>query len=138
MITFLTVIHVLACILIVVTILMQSGKGGGLAEGFSSAENLLGAQTNVVMIKITTVLALVFLGTCLSLAVLTAKQGTSLMRTVPVRQAHEKKVDVDKLFDQAPTQTITLNAEAPAAPSKDVPAEKEEAAVPAVMVNSIK
>lgn len=121
MITFLTVIHIIACVLLVVTILMQSGKGGGLAEGFSSAENLLGAQTNVVMVKVTTAFGIVFLVTCISLAILTAKQGTSLMKRVPVRPAQAKTVDVDKLFDQAPSQTITLNAEAalPAAPEAE-------------------
>ena len=113
MITFLTILHIIACILLVVTILMQSGKGGGLAEGFSSAENLLGAQTNVVMVKVTTAIGCVFLFTCLSLAILTAKQGTSLMKKMPAHKAHAKTVDVDKLFDQAPSQTITLNAEGP-------------------------
>ena len=115
MITFLTVVHVLTCALLVITILMQSGKGGGLAESFSSAENILGAQTNTVMVKITTVLGVIFLGTCLSLAILTAKKGNSLMGSVPVRAPQAKTVDVDKLFDQAPAQTITLNAEMPAA-----------------------
>ena len=114
MITFLTIVHIIACILLVITILMQNGKGGGLAEAFSSAENLLGAQTNKVMVKVTTVIGCVFLFTCLSLAVLTARQGVSLMKRVPTRPAHAKTVDVDKLFDQAPSQTITLNAEAPA------------------------
>ena len=117
MITFLTIVHIIACILLVATILMQSGKGGGLAEGFSSAESLLGAQTNVVMVKVTTGIACVFLFTCLSLAVLTARQGVLLRKRVPVRPAHAKTVDVDKLFDQAPSQTITLNAEAPALPA---------------------
>ncbi len=116
MITFLTVVHIITCILLVATILMQSGKGGGLAESFSSAESLLGAQTSVVMVRVTTGIACVFLFTCLSLAVLTARQGTSLMRRVPAHAAKTKTVDVEKLFDQAPSQTITLNAQSPAVP----------------------
>lgn len=112
MITFLTVIHVITCALLVTTILMQAGKGGGLAEGFNSAENLLGAQTNVVMVKVTAVLGVVFLVTSLGLAILNAKKERSLMSRIPER-AVTKRVDVDKLFDQAPSQTITLNAAIP-------------------------
>lgn len=113
MIGFLTVLHVLICVLIVITILMQAGKGGGLAESFSSAENLLGAKTNVVMIKITTVLTILFFIICVGLAVLTAKQNNSLMSSVPAQPKRPvtKTVDLDKLFDQAPAQTITLNAQ---------------------------
>ncbi|MBF0386321.1 MAG: preprotein translocase subunit SecG [Candidatus Omnitrophica bacterium] len=139
MITFLTIVHIIACILLVATILMQSGKGGGLAEGFSSAENLLGAQTNVVMVRVTTFIGVIFLVTCLSLAVLTAKQGTSLMKKIPARTPKAKTVDVDKLFDQAPSQTITLNAEGPAGEAAAVPAEKSAAPVsPGVLVNTTK
>ena len=114
MIGFLTVVHVITCILLVVTILMQSGKGGGLAESFSSAESLLGAQTNVVMVRVTAVLAVIFFVTCVSLAILTARKGHSLMSTLPSRSA-SKTVDVNKLFNQSPAQTITLNAEMPSA-----------------------
>jgi len=113
-ITFLTVIHVIVAILMVISILMQAGKGGGLAEGFNSAESLLGAQTNVVMIRITAVLGIIFFATSVSLAVLTAKQQGSLMGRMRPQAHKAKTVDVDKLFDQAPSQTITLNAEAPA------------------------
>ena len=112
MVGFLTAVHIFVCILLVTTILMQAGRGGGLAEGFNSAENLLGAQTNAVMVKVTAVLGLLFLATCLSLAVLSSKQEHSLMNRHAARST-TKTVDVNKLFDQAPSQTITLNAETP-------------------------
>jgi preprotein translocase subunit SecG len=129
-ISFLTGLHVLACVLLIIAILMQSGKGGGLAEAFSSAENILGAQTNVVMIKVTTVLGILFLFTCVSLAILTARKAVSLMPRTAAHSTKGKTVDVDKLFDQAPSQTITLNAEAPAETAMPVSAESSRA-VPA-------
>ena len=112
MIAFLTVLHVIVALLLITSILMQAGKGGGLAEGFSSAENLLGAQTNVVMIKVTTVLAILFLATSLSLALLHAKTSKSLMMNM-ARQGKTKTVNVDDLFKQKPAETITINAAAP-------------------------
>ena len=112
MIAFLTVLHVIFCLLLVTSILMQAGKGGGLAEGFSSAENLLGAQTNVVMIKVTTVLAILFLTTSLTLALLNSKKDRSLMMNM-ARQGKAKAVSVDDLFKQKPVETITINAAGP-------------------------
>ncbi|MBF0619114.1 MAG: preprotein translocase subunit SecG [Candidatus Omnitrophica bacterium] len=106
---FITFLHVCASILLIISILMQSGKGGGLAEGFNSAENLLGAQTNVVMIRVTTTIALIFLVTSLTLAVLSTKKERSLMADLPDTK-RTASVNIDKLFDQAPSQTITINA----------------------------
>lgn len=72
-------IHVIICILLVIVILMQSGRGGGLTEGFAAAESMFGAKTNSFMIKTTTVLASVFLITCLSLAYFSSDKDRSLM-----------------------------------------------------------
>lgn len=111
---FLYVLHVIIAVLLVASILMQAGKGGGLAEGFSSAENLLGAQTNTLMVKISTVLAALFLAMSLLLAVLNARQERSLMTDLPDSQ-RKTVINVEKLFEQQPSQTIEINAAAPAA-----------------------
>jgi len=108
--TFVTVIHVITCVLLIVSILMQSGKGGGLAQGFDSAENLLGAQTNQFMLKVTTVLCVIFLITCLGLAVMTSKKQRSLLEDLPDTRKAPAVVNVEQLFDQAPAQTIVINA----------------------------
>ncbi len=125
MVGLITFVLIIACILIVTSILMQSGKGGGLAEGFSSAENLLGTQTNTVMIKVTGVLVVIFIACCLSLAFLSTSKEQSLMRTVP-QNKRPATVNVDQLFNQAPSQTITINAAEPA--SEAVPAPVNSAA----------
>jgi len=72
-------LHAIICIFLVTVILMQSGRGGGLTESFSSAESLFGAKTNEFMIKATTVFASLFFVTCLGLAVISAKKDKSLM-----------------------------------------------------------
>ncbi len=76
---FVIFVHAVVCIFLMLVILMQSGRGGGLTEGFASAESIFGARTNVFMIKTTTVLATLFLVTCLSLALLSSQKGKSLM-----------------------------------------------------------
>ena len=76
---FILFIHVTACVLLVTTILMQAGRGGGLAESFASAESMFGTQTNSFMVRTSTVLAAIFLITSLVLAVFGSKADNSLM-----------------------------------------------------------
>lgn len=77
-------IHLTACVLLIAVILIQRGRGGGLVESFSDFESMFGPKTNTLLNRLTTVLAILFLCTCLSLAFISAKQGRSLMeRTVP-------------------------------------------------------
>ena len=113
MLGFLTFFHIAVCLLLVTTILLQAGKGGGLAEGFSSAESLLGTQTNMVMVKITGVLTVLFLATSLGLTLLSSSKERSLMMRIP-GQTSAQTVDVETLFDQEPAETITINMDAPA------------------------
>ena len=87
---FVTFIHSVLCILMVIAILMQSGRGGGLTEAFSSAESMFGAKTNVLMVRITGVLATLFLVTSLTLAYFSARKEQSLIPntvTVPAKPA---------------------------------------------------
>ena len=76
---FVIVIHSLACIALIFIILIQSGRGGGLTEGFAGAESMFGAKTNETMVKFTTGLAVVFLITSVTLAFMSARAEKSLM-----------------------------------------------------------
>lgn len=44
MVTFLVILGILLCILLVLIILIQNPKGGGLSSGFSSSNNIIGVQ----------------------------------------------------------------------------------------------
>lgn len=83
MIGFFIFIHATSCVLLIVAILMQSGRGGGLTEGFASAESMFGAKTNAFMVRSTVTLASVFLVTSLTLAFLSAQKEESLMAQAP-------------------------------------------------------
>ncbi len=106
---FMMVIHALISILLLVVILMQSGRGGGLTEGFASAESMFGAQTNAFMIKATTVFASLFLVTCLGLAVMSSQKGKSLMSNTiapETQQILDSQTEIDEVIED-----ITQNAE---------------------------
>ena len=76
---FILAIHVIVCVLLVICILMQAGRGGGLTETFQSAESMFGTQTNVFMVRFTTILAVIFLSTSMILALNSSKGDQSLM-----------------------------------------------------------
>ena len=73
---FILAIHVIVCILLVISILMQAGRGGGLTETFQSAESMFGTQTNAFMVRFTTILAGIFICTSLGFAFYSTKGNT--------------------------------------------------------------
>ncbi|MCM8782918.1 MAG: preprotein translocase subunit SecG [Candidatus Omnitrophica bacterium] len=75
-------IHVLVCILLIAIILIQRGRGGGLVESFSGFESMFGPKTSTFLTRSTTILAIIFMCTCLLLAFLGVTQSRSLMEKV--------------------------------------------------------
>lgn len=73
MVVFLTIFHVLICLLLVAAVLMQSGKGGGLAGsiggGLSSTSVLGGRSASTFLTKATAVLATAFMLICIVQAI---------------------------------------------------------------------
>jgi len=82
-------IHVIACIGLIFFILIQSGRGGGLIESFSSADSMFGTKTNAILAKATTFFAVTFFITCLVLAFLSVQQNKSIVEREVSRQAKE-------------------------------------------------
>ena len=74
-------IHIIACSLLILIVLIQQGRGGGLIDNLSSAESIFGTKTNVFLVKSTSVLAVIFFFTCLSLAFLSIQKSKSLIET---------------------------------------------------------
>lgn len=96
MMPFITVLHAIVCILLIVIILMQTGRRGGLTESMIAAESLFGAQTNAFMVKATTIFATIFLVTCLSLAFLSSKQSQSLMSQKGIQGVVPKQAGLEQ------------------------------------------
>src|SRR5476651_1254852 len=105
---FILVIHVIVCILLVISILMQAGRGGGLTETFQSAESMFGTQTNVFMVRFTTILAVIFLSTSLVLALNSSKEEKSLMANQKLLSMVPKPV-----ASSEPKDDVQVKVEAP-------------------------
>jgi len=113
MTTFIISVHVTACILLIIIILIQRGRGGGLAESFSGVESMFGTKTNALLSRTTTVLATVFFITCLTLAVLSVRQSRSLMRQVKPQKA-------------SGVEPASAPAATPSAPIQELPKAEEK------------
>ena len=111
MYAFLITIHIIACLVLVVVILLQAGRGGGLSEAFGmgSTSTIFGTSASKFLQKMTAISAAVFLITSLSLTVLSSYRSKSLMRLEALKKTMP---DVQK----------------PAVPLPEEPVEPEEAA----------
>ncbi len=78
MTTLLIITHVLVCIFLIGIVLLQHGKGADIGATFGgSSQSLLGSEGAVPLLnKITTMMAIVFMGTSISLAYLSAHKST--------------------------------------------------------------
>ena len=104
MLILLTVVHVVVCIFLIIVVLLQSGKAADLAGAFGGmgSQTAFGPRGSATLLsKATTVSAIVFMITSLSLSILATRSSGSA-KTV---------------LDSAP-------AGAPAAPPKGAPASK--------------
>ncbi len=84
----LIVVHVIASIILILVILLQAGRGGGLSEAFgmSSTQTFFGTSAAKFLQRATSVAAVVFLLTCLSLAALSTHRSRSLMDKYKAKQ----------------------------------------------------
>jgi preprotein translocase subunit SecG len=91
MITFLIIIHVIVSISLIGIILIQGGKGAQLGAAFGgSSQTLFGSRGAATFLgKMTTVVAVVFMLTSLTLAVFTAKGGGSVVKKTPVTEERQ-------------------------------------------------
>ncbi len=98
LVTFLTIIHVIVCIFLIIVVLLQSGQSGDVAAAFGG----MGSQTAFGpraaasgLTKATTVAAIIFMITSFSLAILATRSsgasGSVLDKTPTQQSAPVKK-----------------------------------------------
>ena len=84
MFTILVIIHVVICVLLVCTVLLQQGKGAEVGAVFGSSEAVFGsAGPTTFLSKMTSALAILFMLTSLTLTYLASHRGAeSVMQDV--------------------------------------------------------
>lgn len=83
MTTFITVVHILTCILIVAAVLMQSGKGADISATLGGSSNTVFGSSGGAnfFTKTTFVLAAIFMVTSLGLTILGGREKRSVFET---------------------------------------------------------
>ena len=124
MIGLIIVIHIIVCALLIMMILIQRGRGSGLVESFSGVESMFGTKTSAFLARTTTILSILFFLTCLSLAILSARQSRSLMQDLKLPVVDEKATAVDAKVAAVDAKAAAVDVKTPVVDVKAAPKEE--------------
>jgi preprotein translocase subunit SecG len=100
MTTFLTVLHVFVCVFLILVVLLQAGKGGGMGIAFGGgggSQTVFGSSgAGNFLTKLTSVTAFIFLVTSLGLAHYSSQQDSKRLQRLAERKSEEKKVEDER------------------------------------------
>ena len=116
MTTLLIIIHILVCLFLIGIVLLQHGKGADIGASFGgSSQTLFGTEGPIPLLnKITTLAAIVFMGTSITLAYISANKSTgTVMEEVQVQQA--------PIQQQVPSEPLTIPVPEPQSEPSAVP-----------------
>lgn len=113
------IVHLVACAILILVVLLQTGKGASMGAAFGgSSQTVFGsAGAATFLSKLTTAMAVVFMLTSLGLAMIGGGSAPSsvMQESAPPAQTQEA----------APAAPAPATTEAPAAPAEQAPAPAE-------------
>ena len=125
MYTFLSVVYVFVCLFLILVVLLQSGKGGGLGSAFgggASQQIFGGAGAGNLLTRLTAVSAFMFMALSVALAFLSTSGEQALDRAVR-EQAATQEAAQELEIEEA--EAAAAEAEAAAAAEAEAPIEGE-------------
>jgi preprotein translocase subunit SecG len=99
MVTFLTILHVFVCLFLILVVLLQAGKGGGMGIAFGGAgsQTVFGSSgAGNFLTRLTSVTAAIFLITSLGLAHYSSQQDSRRLQELAERKAADKKSEDER------------------------------------------
>ena len=99
MVTLLTVVHITVCVFLILVVLLQAGKGGGMGIAFGGAgsQTVFGSSgAGNFLTRLTSVTATIFLVTSLGLAHYSSQQDSKRLQRLAEQKQAEKKVDEER------------------------------------------
>jgi len=110
MTTLLIVVHTIVCLFLICIVLLQHGKGADIGASFGgSSQSLFGTEGPIPLLnKITTLAAIVFMGTSITLAYMSTNKSTgSVMSDIKVQTLPQAPAQ--------PTAPVTVPMPSPSA-----------------------
>jgi preprotein translocase subunit SecG len=92
-----TIVHIMVCIVLILVVLLQAGKGASMGAVFGgSSQTIFGSSgPGTFLGKMTTIVAIIFMLTSFSLSYTASRRGSSLMEGA-VRSSAQKTAPVQK------------------------------------------
>ena len=120
MVILLTILHVIVCFLLIAVILLQVGKGHGLTGGgfgdSNAASSIFGTKTGDFLSKVTTIAAILFILTTVSLDVIQLHKSKSLFQSKGAKDL--EGFDMEKM--KATLEKIKVEAQEKEAKAKQI------------------
>jgi len=95
--TFLTVLHVIVCIFLMLVVLLQAGRGGGIGLAFGGSggsQSVFGSSGGATFLtKLTAVCAIVFFTNSLALAYMSSQSDSRRLQKISEKKALAKKAE---------------------------------------------
>lgn len=139
MVTFLTILYVFVCVFLILVVLLQAGRGGGMGTAFGGSSQTVfgGAGAGNFLTRLTVVMAAMFMILSASLAYLSSSSDKALenaSRAIKMREDARTLSPKDKKDDNAKGAQSSSATSAPAegnaaegaAPVENAPAEGAE------------
>src|SRR5262245_46198501 len=101
MTTLLTIIHVFVCAFLILVVLLQAGKGGGMGIAFGGgggSQTVFGSSgAGNFLTRLTSITAVIFMITSLVLAHNSSQQDSKRLQRLENKRAADKKVEEERL-----------------------------------------
>ena len=139
MVTLITIVHVFVCFFLILVVLLQAGKGGGMgiAFGSSTSSQVFGGRgAGSFLEKLTAGTAVMFMLTSITLAWFASQSDSSRLQKLSAQKHQQEQKDAAKAEDEKVKKDAAERAKAlssqPATPATAPAAEpkKEETAAP--------
>jgi len=127
MYTFISIVYIFVCLFLILVVLLQSGKGGGLGSAFgggASQQIFGGAGAGNLLTRLTAVFAFAFMALSVWLAFLSSSGEQALDRAVR-EQAATQEAAAEIELEEA--EEAAAEAEEAAAAEAEAPVEEAEA-----------
>ncbi len=97
MYTFLTVLHVIVCIFLMLVVLLQAGRGGGMGIAFGGSggsQSVFGSSGGAnFLTKMTAVCAFIFFANSMTLAYMSSQSDSRRLQKIAAKKAADKKAE---------------------------------------------
>src|SRR4051794_17330885 len=103
MVTFITVIHVIVCLFLILVVLLQAGKGGGMGVAFGSGTSAAvfgGRGAGNFLERVTAATAIMFMLTSMTLAFFASRSDSARLQKFAADKKKQKEAADQKAADE--------------------------------------